>query len=636
MQVVFEVTVPATVEPGPLTFRVQTPLGTTPEGRIVLDPALEVIQDKEPNDSPSSATTFQAPSILAGAITKAGDTDVYKIVVAAGQELSFANTAVLTGSTLQPVLSIVREDGAVEQEYPADAVIRHRFTTAGTYYVKISDFLQSGRETHFYRIRVSPDPLPATKPVMMWAPSQSSADPRVRSAGTNISIRTAQPVKAPAVIEGTSDAPGKAHYYRFSAMKGRPIVLDVYARRADSALDSIIDIYDAKGNPVEIAVARAVLETNLVLRDHPSNSRNFRLASSTNINVGDWLMMGGEIMRLEELNEGPDDDVDVEGFAGQRYSFFGTSGEAHHIDRAVYKVQMHPAGASFSPNGLPLVRLHARNDDGGPMYGSDSYFEFTPPADGEYVVAIRDAAGSGGPNFSYSLAVRPPRPDFQVSVSPRNPNIPAGSSIPLTITAFRTDRFDGPIHVGLENLPKGITATRGVIAPGQTSTTVLLTADADASLTSAVPLTVAASAGETKRYADPNDQLKLISIAKQADLTITSDTRVVEVEPGRTGEVTVAIRRNNGFRGRVPIEVRNLPPRVKVSDVGLNGVLINEDEDRRTFKIEALNVALPIEQTIYVGGRIETRSENPVYAAPTAILLRIKPSSELSASHKPD
>jgi hypothetical protein len=270
------------------------------------------------------------------------------------------------------------------------------------------------------------------------------------------------------------------------------------------------------------------------------------------------------------------------------------------------------------------------------MYGSDSYFAFTPPADGEYIVGIRDSAGSGGPNFSYKLDVRPPRPSFQVSVSPRNPNIPAGGSIPVTVTAFRTDGFDGPIDVAVENLPKGISSTPARIAPGQSTTTVLLTADVDTTLADAAPLTVTASAAGTKRYADPDDHLKLISVAKQADVTITSETRAVEVEPGRTGEVTVMIRRNNGFRGRVPIEVRNLPPRVKVSDVGLNGVLINEDEDRRTFKIEALDVALPIEQTIYVGGRVETRSESPVYAAPGPILLRIKPARIASTSHKPE
>ena len=69
----------------------------------------------------------------------------------------------------------------------------------------------------------------------------------------------------------------------------------------------------------------------------------------------------------------------------------------------------------------------------------------------------------------------------------------------------------------------------------------------------------------------------------------------------------------------------NLPPRVKVIDVGLNGVLITEQETRRSFTIEALPTAEPIEQMVYVGGVVETRSNLPsTYAAPQPILLRVK------------
>jgi hypothetical protein len=98
------------------------------------------------------------------------------------------------------------------------------------------------------------------------------------------------------------------------------------------------------------------------------------------------------------------------------------------------------------------------------------------------------------------------------------------------------------------------------------------------------------------------------------------------VEQGKKAEISVAIQRQNGFGGRVPVAVMNLPPRVKLVDIGLNGVLINETETHRTFSIEALPNAEPIEQLIYVGGDIETRSDlQSVYAAPQAILLKVVP-----------
>jgi hypothetical protein len=107
----------------------------------------------------------------------------------------------------------------------------------------------------------------------------------------------------------------------------------------------------------------------------------------------------------------------------------------------------------------------------------------------------------------------------------------------------------------------------------------------------------------------------------------------VEISPGGKAEVTVSIQRNNGFGGRVPVEVRNLPPGILVTDVGLNGVLLNEDEQRRSFTLEALPSALAIEQPVYVSGNVETRAvgqQNSFAGEP--ILLIVKPKTEISST----
>jgi len=73
------------------------------------------------------------------------------------------------------------------------------------------------------------------------------------------------------------------------------------------------------------------------------------------------------------------------------------------------------------------------------------------------------------------------------------------------------------------------------------------------------------------------------------------------------------------------VQVLNLPPRVRVLDVGLNGVLVTEDESRRSFTLEALPSAEPVEQIIYVAATVETRSpQQSLYAAPEAIRLRVR------------
>jgi hypothetical protein len=199
------------------------------------------------------------------------------------------------------------------------------------------------------------------------------------------------------------------------------------------------------------------------------------------------------------------------------------------------------------------------------------------------------------------------------------------------------DDFDGPIEVALKDLPAGIHATQAVIAPGQVSTTLLLSADPAAKLDGAAPLKVSGQAQIGNRtiahMANPSDPLKLISLAPRPDVFMTAETKHVEIEPGGTVEVNVSIKRNNDFGGRVPVEIRNLPPGVLVTDVGLNGVLLNENEEHRSFTLQALPSARPIEQPIYVSGNVETRAggqQNSFAGEP--ILLIVKPKMQISGT----
>ncbi|MDX1983296.1 MAG: hypothetical protein SFV51_23700, partial [Bryobacteraceae bacterium] len=449
----------------------------------------------------------------------------------------------------------------------------------------------------------------------------------------NTTLGAAQPVTLPVTINGRIAQPQAVHYYRFAAKKGQRIVLEVEARRLDSELDSEIEVLDAAGRPIERAVARAVSDTYTVLRDHDSVQRGIRIQAWHTFAVGDYLLIGSEIVRIEALPRGPDDDFIAESFGGQRISYFGTSGEAHAIDKPVYKVQIHPAGSQFTSNGLPLARLYYRNDDGGPAYGKDSYLDFTAPADGHYIVRIRDIRGDGGLRYPYRLTARAPRPDFRLTMDPRNPNVPAGGSIPLTVTALRLDGYEGPIEVSVDGLPQGLRVTSGAIGAGQMTATLILSADAGLSLSAAAPLRVTGRATIAGRdvvhAANPDDRLMLAALMPKADVEVAALTREVTLEPGGTAEVTVTIARHGGFGGRVPVEVRNLPPRVRVLDVGLNGVLFNEDETKRTFTIEALSSAEPVEQVIYLSGRVETRSpQQSSYAAPQSIRLVVKPKAK--------
>ena len=130
--------------------------------------------------------------------------------------------------------------------------------------------------------------------------------------------------------------------------------------------------------------------------------------------------------------------------------------------------------------------------------------------------------------------------------------------------------------------------------------------------------------------ANPDDPLKLISLSPRPDIFFNAETKYVELEPGGKVEVTVSVKRNNDFSGRVPVEVRNLPPGVVVTGVAVNGVLLNETEERRTFTLEALSTTQPLDQQIFVSGNVETRAagqQNSFAAEP--IVLKV---NKLSAA----
>jgi hypothetical protein len=94
------------------------------------------------------------------------------------------------------------------------------------------------------------------------------------------------------------------------------------------------------------------------------------------------------------------------------------------------------------------------------------------------------------------------------------------------------------------------------------------------------------------------------------------------------------VDRANGFTGRVPVEVMNLPFRLSVPDVGLNGVLITEDQTSRTFSIVADPQAEAVEQQIVIAGRVETNSSVSSLYAAAPIKLRVVRKGTLTSSSR--
>jgi hypothetical protein len=265
-----------------------------------------------------------------------------------------------------------------------------------------------------------------------------------------------------------------------------------------------------------------------------------------------------------------------------------------------------------------------RNDDGGPGYGRDSRLDFVAPRDGEYLLHIKDVRGLEGEDFAYRLTVREAWPDFTLAASPSNPNVPRGGQIPVEVTADRRPAYQGPIEIKVKGLPKGITARAATISAGQDSATVIFDGAADSpAWVAATPFQIEGWAKvdgrDVFRIADAGQRLRVASLMPPPDVFVIAETKEVVLEPGKATTVSFHVDRKNDFKGRVPCAVMNLPPGVRVDNVGLNGVLVPEDETNRTFTLRAEAWAQPAEQPIYVVGTVESNASTRHASGPIAL-----------------
>src|SRR4029078_8778296 len=154
-----------------------------------------------------------------------------------------------------------------------------------------------------------------------------------------------------------------------------------------------------------------------------------RLTNWEEMQLNQLVFLNGEVVKLFRSPRGPDSGfLFYEGQGGKRLCYFDTSATVHAVDEPCFVVEPPPPAAKLVSTGLPVFPVYYRNDDDGDRrLGSDSRIMFTAPADGAYVVRVRDARGEGGYRYAYRLIVRPPQPGFKVHVRGDNPTVDAGS-----------------------------------------------------------------------------------------------------------------------------------------------------------------------------------------------------------------
>ncbi len=627
------------------------------------------------------------PATVAGKIGVAGELDRYAIHTEVGDELVFA----LTDTKLTSSIRLLNVDGTVLADSsgiasPTADRLGYAFTEAGDYVVEIGDrdlrgglgyrlhigefpwvvqwwplgipsggthavnvvgfnlggdrFTVDGPNEAKYGTRVAlPIVVPEGTPISLPRLSTWDAAAALESEPNNLPNES-QPIPVPGVADGRFDTANDDDLYRVSLAAGELVYIETEAARLGSPVDTFIDVLTASGDLLQRGVIRCVARTQLTLNDRDSRQSGLRVASWNDLTMGDFVMIGSEVIQVFDLPDYGDEDVAFTSYPnGQRRGYFGTTPEHHAVDSSIYKIEVHEPGKTFASNGMPTFPLYWRNDDGFFGDGSasgDSFIEFVPPSDGDYIVRVREARGLAGPNRAYRLTVRKPSPDFDIVVSPYRVNVSPGSRVPVDVRVRRKDGFDGPVVITAHDLPDGFALESGTVLAGEDRVKLGLVASVDARSTpldASFRLTGEAKVGD--KAVTREAKLGSLTVSEvQPDLLVTHDQTTVSLAPGTSSRVAVHLDRFNGFDGRVPIDVKNLPYGVRILDTGLNGILVREGEFDRSMELYAEPWVTELSRTIYIEARIETSSPQPHVYLSEPIELSIRGTIQTAAGNE--
>ncbi|MEQ9068689.1 MAG: hypothetical protein RLO18_18275, partial [Gimesia chilikensis] len=432
-------------------------------------------------------------------------------------------------------------------------------------------------------------------------------------------------VVASGLINGSQPGQTDVDLYQFQSKAGQEWLIETNAARKKSKLDSKIEVLDAEGNQIPRVLLRAVRDSYFTFRGNDSNIVNdFRIHNWREMELNEYLYCNGEVVKLWLYPRGPDSGFNVYPGLGRRYTYFGTSPITHALHEPCYIVDPYPAGTELPPNGLPVFTIYyENNDDGRRELGDDSRLIFKAPKDGTYLVRVSDVRGFQGQDFHYDLTVRPRLPDFKVTLNGANPKVNAGSGQEIELVAQRIDGFDGPIRVDISDVPPGLHVTSPIIIQAghdraygtiyadpveETNGPLVAPRPSDSRYKTVKVSATATIAG--KEISHNVNPLGVVQVQKKPRLmirmvTLDSDGLSIAgdqlakipdkpleltIHPGETIAAKVVVLRD-GYKGVVGFgreyAGRNLPHGVFVDNIGLNGLLLLDDQSERTFYLTA-------------------------------------------------
>ncbi len=441
------VTIDADAEPGPRQLRLDTPVGLTNPVVFMVGQLPEFSEKDEkaapadrelmitlpatvngrliPGDSDrAQAPLRQAPQYMPG------DVDRYRFSATKGQDL----VCVVSARALVPYLAdavpgwfqatLALYDAAGREvayeddfRFQPDPVLHVRIPADGEYVLEIKDALYRGREDFVYRIAIGELPY-ITSVFPLGGPS--GAKTAVQVTGWNLGA-------ARVTMDATGAEPG---LYPVTTTRGA-----LATNRVPFAVDTLPEIVEREPNETAKSAQRVTLPVVV----------NGRIQAPGDVDVFAFQGRAGAQVVADvsarRLGSPLDSTVELLDPQGRRVA----------------------SNDDFEDKGAGLLTHHA-----------DSHLAATLPADGVYSIRIGDTQRKGGTEFGYRLRIGPPRPDFELRVSPAELSAGAGTFVPVVVTAIRRDGFDGDIQLALKDAPSGFVLAGGVVPAGQGQVRVTL------------------------------------------------------------------------------------------------------------------------------------------------------------------
>jgi hypothetical protein len=589
------ITCDADAVPGIRDFRVITPHGASTVCQLVV--AREaVVAENADNDTAAKAQEVALPATLCGAIEKGEDVDCWKIRVGTAGRWVFHMTAQRLQNRLHdmqarvdPLLTLRRLSGqtiaASDNELAGDPLLSVDALDAGEYLLEVRDVRYQGNADWTYSIEASQRPFVRCVHPLAVAPGSTVA---------MLLFTGSSAAAGPVPVAIPADA--AAGVFRVSpTLDGSPLGgADVLVTAGPILLEP------AAPAP---AVAQAADGTTAAAPPPP-----FEVAAPS--------VVCGSLDAPAEVD---------------RFALAARKGEAF-----TFEVHARRLGSNLD------AKLRILGPDGGLLSEADDGIyqrvlsadpfvdQWTAPADGTFVVEIRDLHGRGGPGYPYALRIARAAQAFVLEADTDKTLLAPGMAAPIYVRVQRRAGFVGAINLTIEGLPPGVEAVPGRIlggladgciwlraapdaAPGWSNVTIAGTAETTGP--DGAPATIRVVAAPLQEVYMPGGgrghhpvDLHTVSVAKPMDVrSITIGATEVTLAPGGSQRIDVTVERAADYKGNITLDVmlqhleqpygNPLPAGVKV-DAARSKTLLTAGESAGFITLVAAADAPPVERQL--------------------------------------